>query len=786
MSRQEGTPKKVPRLERTDSDPSGSNRSSAPPSPFRPADYRNAPSTPSRHVDNRSAPPSPFRPADRAAPSTPSRHADNRSAPPSPFRPADRTAPSTPPTFFEHRSTPSSPFRLADSGTAPVRHASSGSTPPSPFLPDYRTAPSTPVRYDDNRSAPHSPFGPISNTPPFIRKLFDYSSAPSSPLRLADKTTPPTPPRPADSRSEPSSPFGPAGASSTSSRHFDFRSAPSPAKLSDHGSTPPSPFRQSYRNVLSTPPRYQPEDNLATHDFKLCPAPPGKFAYLKSATSEPSPLPVIDEDVVMEDADKPGPSQVSPTKKALLSLTKSPKSPIAKWLTELGAGLNSLSNRMLGCVKQSETETYEWVCSFRYRPFAGGEKWLGQVYRDQAAHRTHLLGAAIPDILCFEVSTRKLKNLPADVLQSLGACVTFPSQLFSACRAPGCSRCNLYNCSACPHQYLCDCDAKEEFSGGEWCPHIHVAYSRNMDVYGAEACLFIQEDYTNLTEDRHIRAMIQGPNKMCKVEPNLYMENFEYLVRSVRYYVKVIASEISKSKCICKDAKQCIHCDACWCRYSCTCEDYWYDRQVCEHIHNVAMQERKEEISLEEQFSFQHFIKSDIIYREKPNFMHKAREQFMMSEHELSYHIPFKYVEEIEKGHTWRLASARDRRVATVSVNKQWESSCICRKPSTTKGHMCVLCNICAYHYICDCIYAEEVLVCRHMHAVARFRGLEPTNQDNYLNSKVEYYGKMIEEFEKKLRDTAKMPTRKPTGLSRSCSENPTLTPSSTSSYTSC
>lgn len=437
-----------------------------------------------------------------------------------------------------------------------------------------------------------------------------------------------------------------------------------------------------------------------------------------------------------------------------------------EYLSNLGAGLNSfgtiLKNFVTAQTAQIEAviaaEKYKWVRDFKHRPFAvtkehqppEGDEFI-------AAHNTHQRSLQIPDTWCFEVSTR-IVNLYPEQKKKLGVCVTIPKGYFESWQDLCCNRCQYFSCKACPHKYLCNCDSKEN----GWCPHIHVAYARNLDVYGEEVSFFILDDPTNKTEKRHIRAIIQGRGKMIREEEDVWVERFDYLVRSERYTVKVNTAWLPKDRCMCSKAKRCLHCDACWCRYNCTCEDYWDERQVCEHIHIVAMNLERAEQRSNADFTFDEFHESKMITQED-DYVQQDQYEWMVEEHDLSFYVAFKHIAELEKDTTWSLLCSAQKKNFIVTVYKSEQSECICEKPETTKAMRCKYCNICKFHYRCPCKAARILAVpCSHMHAIERFRKEQIVGKKTPLDLQREAYFEHLKIDEEMNREEGLLLIRKP------------------------
>lgn len=210
-----------------------------------------------------------------------------------------------------------------------------------------------------------------------------------------------------------------------------------------------------------------------------------------------------------------------------------------------------------------------------------------------APSNTHMDSLVISRTQCFLVSAGKAVT-HAEHREKLGTCVVFLSR---ECKDPS-------NCSGeCPHCHVCldmyTCNCRPKFLGTRWCPHIHVMHELTAGMYLHDGLMFFHENW-KYTEMRHLRAFVQGPTKMkYNEQENLWEEQFEYMMRSQIYRVKVLEPG---EECACPADKVCELCDSCLCRYACTCVDYVLDEQVCQHIHNVAMQRHKNCKELFEKF----------------------------------------------------------------------------------------------------------------------------------------------------------------------------------------
>lgn len=199
---------------------------------------------------------------------------------------------------------------------------------------------------------------------------------------------------------------------------------------------------------------------------------------------------------------------------------------------------------------------------------------------------THLDSLLIRRTQCFLVSADKAVKHGAHS-HKLGICIMFQER---NCSMPDCTiKCP--ECKVCPHLFKCNCVVK--FMGTLWCPHLHIMQELTRGIYLIEGLMFIDDNW-KFTEMRHLRAFIQGKTKMRKLKVGMWVEEFERMMRSQIYRVK----EQPETDCTCPEDKVCPLCDACLCKYACTCEDNSIDKHVCQHIHNVAMQkhERCEEL----------------------------------------------------------------------------------------------------------------------------------------------------------------------------------------------
>lgn len=279
--------------------------------------------------------------------------------------------------------------------------------------------------------------------------------------------------------------------------------------------------------------------------------------------------------------------------------SRGPRSPslntLRKWRERFSVDLHSVLKRCTCSQNQSalspltEREPeYPMVRLDRSRPrelIPAGATTRPE-FLESAPSRTHLESRLIRRTQCFLVTAEKaVKN--GDHSRKLGTCVMFKKQ---RCSEVDCTiKCE--ECEVCPHLFRCNCLIK--FMGTEWCPHLHVMQELTEWMYLDGGLMFIDTNW-RFTEMRHIRAFIQGKTKMEKKEAGLWEENFEGMMRNKIYRVK----EQKRTDCVCKPDKKCPLCNACLCKYSCTCQDHTIDMQVCEHIHNVAMQkhERSEEL----------------------------------------------------------------------------------------------------------------------------------------------------------------------------------------------
>lgn len=244
-------------------------------------------------------------------------------------------------------------------------------------------------------------------------------------------------------------------------------------------------------------------------------------------------------------------------------------------------------------------------------------------YQDEvlkyAPASTHMDSMLIRNTQCFLVSSEKAVA-KGEYCRKLGTCVMF--------RQLKCEELDCFvkcpECKVCPHLFKCNCIVK--YMGTSWCPHLHVMQERTQGKFLAEGLMFIHDNW-KFTEMRHLRAFIQGDTKM-QFEDGLWVEQFQKMMRSHIYRVK----EQSVDECSCLEDKVCPLCDACLCKYACTCEDFCVDGHVCEHIHNVAMQKHPKKEQLFKEFrefgsGYRHSVEEDA----DPNLRYGFSASFMLN-----------------------------------------------------------------------------------------------------------------------------------------------------------
>lgn len=199
-----------------------------------------------------------------------------------------------------------------------------------------------------------------------------------------------------------------------------------------------------------------------------------------------------------------------------------------------------------------------------------------------APAQTHLDALLIRKTQYFLVPAKKAMN-HLDECRKFFGFVTIVKR--TECSKKDCRKCPA--CAVCVHTIRCTCKLK--FRKSKWCPHLHLMQEATSELKTKTGyALFVQKNW-NFTQTRHFQSFLEGHEKMKRIG-----DQWAEITKPNDGTCRVVQHNVIA--CECPRDKKCtfVGCEACICRFSCSCEDYSISMNVCYHVHNVAMQRNRQ------------------------------------------------------------------------------------------------------------------------------------------------------------------------------------------------